>query len=64
MTTYKLDLSTLSIQQMKDLIRIICPSCGEDGQHVNCGLCNACELECWSRKEPGGESGLEIVMCW
>jgi hypothetical protein len=46
MSTINLDLSKLSIQQMKDIIKILNPSCGHDHQSLNCDLCIACEAEC------------------
>jgi hypothetical protein len=63
MTTYKLDLSTLSIQQMKDIIKILNPSCGHNYHSSNCDLCIACELECWHRKDRNDHTGIEIVSC-
>ena len=50
MVVYELDLSKLSTQQLKDIIRIVNPSCGEPGiTSIDCGLCEACWKECLER---------------
>jgi hypothetical protein len=56
---YELDLSRLTIDQMKDIIKIINPSCGEDKFEPTCNLCDACMKECIER----GIFPLPIASC-
>jgi hypothetical protein len=64
MVVYELDLSKLSIQQMKDIIRIVNPSCGEnDAFSMDCDLCLACWKENLERYYRNEESGIDISPC-
>lgn len=65
---YELDLSKLTVKQMKEIIYTVCTcySIGDGTYHTgDCKLCEACEMECWerARREGNAHLGVEIARC-
>lgn len=62
---HELDLSLLTVEQMKAIIKIVNWDCGGKDKDFKpyCKLCMDVELELWTRKAPGDFSGVDICAC-
>lgn len=62
MVFYQLDLSKLTIEQMKAINLIINHSCGDIEFEPSCDLCESMEDECWQRSGKTNK-GVDICRC-